>query len=391
VVARLFVLPLVAAMCTGQTAGQFSPSATARAVQEVTERSKVSDIQFSGFSFQQPDLYELSVHYGEIEGDLSARAEYAVEAVIEGADAIATATFDAIDENGNAVERVLIVPQADGGPGSYEFIGVMTVPPHPFRIVLSGESVDGHPFRRVYGRLFRPVNTPYTGWSLPPDFPDRDVFLQMFDELAPHAVDERRRLVAQNPTGVIVMPRTQVSHVMYAPLLSAAGRPIGIRITYDVEFSENGRSDPSVLVLPEDGEGFIGHSNPLHPLRSRIEPSPHEVHAPEKEPQDIPGLFAQRADFLYDAATRYRFSLELVPDHIILDKDNTTVCVLDQRLRPEPDRSRTLARIEAHEGPQTYRVSMGTLFEGRIENFLGEGAMYRNLRLEGVRGCADHH
>ena len=364
---------------------------TFQPVRDVTEPRRAEKIEFVAFEFQRPNLFELSAHYSEIEEAPSAGVEYGVRALLGGEEAIATATFDVVDENGAAVQRIAIVPHSIGVDVVDEFLGLMIVPAHPFRIVLSGETVDGQKFRRVYRRLFRPVDRPDAGLSLPPDFTreEAQVFHQLYDMAAPQAIAERQAIVATaNPSGAITMPRTHVSHVVYAPLLSAAGQPVGLRVAYDVEFSQKGRYNPKVRVSAVHSDDVIINLDSLRSLRSTIDPLPREVHAPEQEPEEIPGLLAQRADFLYEAGTRYRFTVDLVPRYVDLQRDKTTRCLSLRQFDSSP--SKALAQLEAHQGSTSYRVGIGfTMFDGKIDNFEDEGTLYRNLRTEGVPDCRD--
>ncbi len=384
---------LVVAALLAVISGHVQPSVSVapRPVRDTTQPPDPAKIEFVSFEFQRPQLFELSAHYSRIEEDPSIGVEYGVEASIGGEEAIATASFDVVDENGNDIQRIAMVAEPTGVALSSNFVGFMVVPARSFRIVLSGEAVDGQKFRRV-SRLFRPVDRPDLGWQLPPDLPkeEREAFQQMYDTLAPKALEERRALVAANPSGRIVMPRTRVSNVRYAPVLSATGRLLGLRLTYDVEFSQNGRNNPEVHVFAEDKEDFIRGRNPLHAVKSTIDPLPRLYWAPEKEPEDIPGLLAQRADFLYKAGTRYRFTVDLVPDFVSVKRDKTTPCIyLPSRPGSDPE-SKALARRLANGGPTTYRVAVGfTMFEGIIDEFSGEGAFYQNFRAEGVQDCSE--
>ena len=138
----------------------------------------------------------------------------------------------------------------------------------------------------------------------------------------------------------------------------------------------------------EHKDDVIIDLNSMRALRSTIEPSPHEVHAPEKEAEDIPGLFAQRADFLYEAGTRYRFTVDLVPGYVALERDKTTRCFSLHHFQSERDPSKAFARMLSREGTTSYRVSIGfTMFDGRIDSFSDEGALYRNFRTDGVLNC----
>lgn len=388
----LLLLTLAMHTLAGQPAVPQSQTAP-RPVREVTARPGVGNVEFVSFDFQQPALYHmLTVHYRSIENEPSIGARYGVEAVLGGEEAIATAAFDAIDEQGVSVQRLAMVHQSIGVAGQFEFIGLMTVPAHPFRIVLSGEAVDGRSFRRVFPRLFRPVAEPPPGLQFDPDDP-RELAVaiqQKFDELAPTAVAEREALVAENTSGRIVMPRARVSNVLFAPLLSAAGRPLGVRITYDMEFDQRGRYNPELRLFAEDKTDFLIGRNPLRVLNSTIAPVPREAHAPHEEARDIPGLLAHRADFLYEAHTVYRFSLELVPSFIAVQKDRTTPCLSQQRFRLETDAQKAFARMMGSGAAATYSVFIGgTAFEGRIDGFYGEGILYQAFVEEGTPACEE--
>lgn len=387
---QFFVVPILMVIA-GQPAVQPPLSGTSRPVRDTTKRPDANKIEFVSFEFQRPQLFELSAHYSQIEEDPSIGVEYGVEASVGGEEAIATASFDVVDENGNELQRIAMVAEPTGVALNSNFVGFMVVPARSFRIVLSGEAVDGQKFRRV-SRLFRPADRPDLGWQLPPDFPaqERAAFQQMYDTEAPKAIEERRALVAANPSGRIVMPRTRVSNVRYAPVLSATGRLLGLRLMYDVEFSQNGRNNPEVHVFAEDKEDFILGRNPLHAVKSTIDPLPHLYWAPDREPEDIPGLLAQRADFLYKAGTRYRFTADFVPDYVSVKRDKTTPCIyLPFRSGDDPE-SKALARRLTNLGPTTYRVAVGfTMFEGIIDEFSGEGTFYQNFRAEGVRDCGE--
>jgi hypothetical protein len=387
----LLLVSLVPVIAAGQSATPLSVAAAPQSLTNVAPQPRADQIEFVKFEFQEPHLYELSVHYGPIDGEPSAGLEYGAEAVIGGEEAIASATLHVVDEMGRKIQPVPIATHSTGG--SFEFLGLMTVPSQPFRILLEGESVDGKAFKRAYPRLFRPVNEPQARLPrFPPDFPRELVagFQQMFDHLAPKTIAERQALVAGNPDGKIVIPRFQVSNVTYAPLLAPGGRPVGLRMSYDVEFSTAGRYRPELRVFAEDKEDFIVGRNPLHPLESTIVPRPRKAHSPDEEAEYVPGLLAQLTDYIYEAGTHYRFTLELLPNFIVLDRDKTTLCVIHQRFRLERDPARAFARMVANEGPTTYRVSIGgNAFEARIANFYGEGTFYRNFVAEGGRDCAD--
>jgi len=69
--------------------------------------------------------------------------------------------IDAIDAGGATIQRIAIARQATGIPSDSEFLGLMTVPDQPFRIRLSGETIDGRSVRRTFERRFEPTAAPY--------------------------------------------------------------------------------------------------------------------------------------------------------------------------------------------------------------------------------------
>jgi hypothetical protein len=102
------------------------------------------------------------------------------------------------------------------------------------------------------------------------------------------------------------------------------------------------------------------------------------------------GFYAGQANFLYQESTVYSFAIELVPNYVEFLSDNVTACLSRQRFRRQRDPQRAFSRMLAGDGPATYRVYIGNdAFEGRIENFYGEGTFYRNLVEDGVPECSE--
>ena len=101
----LLLLTLVLPAFVSSRASQENPPA-ARPLQNIAEPPRAGKIQFVGFTFQQPRLYHMGVHYGPIEGPPSAGVQYGVEASIGGDEGIATATFHVTDEAGAAMQPI---------------------------------------------------------------------------------------------------------------------------------------------------------------------------------------------------------------------------------------------------------------------------------------------
>jgi hypothetical protein len=360
-------------------------------VRNVTKAPSADEIEFVSFEFQEPAPMHVRVSLYRIEGEPVSGTRYPVDANIGGEEAIATASFEVVAEDFTLLQPLPIARRGTGVPGSSEFIGLMTVPSRPFRIVLTGQSVDGRPFRRVYERLFRPLTRPVER-RLPPDLPPEYAaeFQRQVDEQGPRLIAEAEAYVAAHATVPIVMPRVEISKVLYAPLLSPAGHPIGVRITYDVEFSLAGRYNPEMRVHPEYlDDSTLGGSDAMRVLDSRLEPLPRQAHAPHAPAgtSDRPSVLAYGADFLYEARTVYHFTVELVPSFINPVGRSTMPCVSHQTLQTAKAQAAFAKRL-ANEGRTTYRVYIGgEAFEGRIENFYGEGTFHSGFMKAGIQEC----
>jgi hypothetical protein len=176
---------------------------------------------------------------------------------------------------------------------------------------------------------------------------------------------------------------------MYAPLSSAGGRPIGVRITYDVEFSQAGVYDPRLTVYagnPEEN-GILGQ---MRVLNSSLEPVPRLAHAPSElaGTNHRDSVLAHGADFLYEARTLYHFSADLVPGFISPGSGGSPACIWREGFRTARDPEKWFASLLSREQPGVYRVTIGNnVFEGRIEKFAGEGTLYRSFVAEGTQDC----
>lgn len=383
IVLAVTVFPVLA----GQIALRSPETDTVTPVKDVTNAPRMEDIEFVAFDFQRPQPAHGGVFLFEIQGEPGAGVRYPVEANIGGVEAIATATFDVLAEDGTIIQP-LPIARGDRG-GQSQFIGMITVPSQPFRILLSGHSVDGRRFRLLYPRLFRPgkasLEIPVDA-PVPPEYAGQR---RLMEEAAKIQLLEAERFVAANATVPLVMPRITVSKVMYAPLSSAAGRRIGVRITYDVEFSQGGVYDPRLTVSagnPEES-GILGM---MRVVNSSLEPLPRLAHAPGElaGTNHRESVLAHGADFLYEPRTIYHFSVDLVPGFIAPGSGGSPACIWREGFRSARDPEKAFASLLAREGPSTYRVSIGgKTFEGLIEHFTGEGILYRSFVAEAVPDC----
>ena len=212
-----------------QTIGSTFRAGDARPVTRLASPAgRAADIDLLSFDFQQPYFGFEGPGLFPIDGEPSRGARYIVAASLYSEKSIATAAFSAVDERGTVIQSIRMMRQPNGSDTS-ELVGLMVVPDRPFRIVMTGAAVDGVPYRRTYKRLFRPTQEPPSGRQLPPDVPTdlATHMTQIADEAARQVIDRLDNQLANHPEGVVFMPRTEISNVAYAPLFSAAGRPIG--------------------------------------------------------------------------------------------------------------------------------------------------------------------
>jgi hypothetical protein len=253
---------------------------------------------------------------------------------------------------------------------------------------MTGAAVDGVAYRRTYKRLFRPTQDLPSVRRLPPDVPTdlAKHMTQIADEAARQAIDRLESQLANHPEGLAFMPRTQISNVAYAPLFSAAGRPIGLRVTYEVKFSEDGYFDPALRVLPtyqsDEWRGLVD----MHAVDGSIEPLPAEVGAPQQRPN----ILAYGAGYQYKGNTTYRFTADLIPDFIIQNEAKTKFCIYSRKyeIYESGTRRAVWAELLTSESSVNYKVFIGNRdFTGAIDGFFAPGTLRASFAAEGAQDC----
>jgi hypothetical protein len=387
-------LILLAAILT-LAARQSTPDAARSTlpVRDVTRQPSLTDLDmFVGF--QQPGIYHmLTAHFGSIEGEPTRGIRYGVYASVSGLESVGALWFEMVNESNAFMERIPMVPEDTSPLDSGRFVGMLTVPSEPFRIVLRGITHDGRRFHGVQRQLFRPVQTaprsPFVGFeeiALPPA--QRDVLRKEYQAMLAEVVAARERRVAANPEGTIRVPQTRVTDVKYAPYLSPSGLPLGLTITYTVEVEPGGRYDPSLRVVQQDMASGGDSRDAMRPLDTSITPRPYLYHAPDREAEEIPGLLL--SDAVYRSGTRYRFSVRLAPAFVARRPDGDTLCLTLSHLKNPYQGDALYRQMIANRGPSTYRVYIGrNVFDGRIEGFAGDGMLYQHWIDEGTLPCPE--
>jgi hypothetical protein len=370
-----------------QTIGSTFRAGDARPVKRLASPAgRAADIYVLSFDFQQTYFGFEGPGLLPIDGEPSRGTRYIVAARVYGDESIATAAFSAVDESGTEIQSIRMMREPNSS-GTSKLVGLMVVPDRPFRIVMTGAAVDGVRYRRTYKRLFRPIQAPSVR-RLPPDVPTdlAKHMTQIADEAARQAIDRLESQLANHPEGVAFMPRTQISNVAYAPLFSAAGRPIGLRVTYEAKFSEDGYFDPALRVLPtyqsDEWRGLVD----MHAVDGSIEPLPAEVGVPQQRPS----ILAYGAGYQYKGNTTYRFTADLIPDFIIQNEAKTKFCIYSRKyeIYESGTRRAVWAELLTSESSVNYKVFIGNRdFTGAIDGFFAPGTLRASFAAEGAQDC----
>ena len=372
-------MPLLSQVCASQS-NDLTSLGIMRPVKQLPREPRHSaDITFEDFQIQQTYLTN---HPGtvEIKGEPTKGGRFFARAWIFGWEAIATLKFEAVDENGKFIDKVLINREA-GPNGDSDFYGVIKIPDRPFRVVMSGEGWDGKSFTRTFKRLFKPT----TRRQDPILIPDGN---SRVDARIVQSIDDYMKKVEEdamkNSAEMIVMPRTRVSNVMYAPYFSKSGRQLGIRITYDVEFSHDGYYNPElVLFLDYKKDDWRGQIE-MTPLTGSIDPQPKET----GEPQNQKHLLENNAGYLYSAGTKYHFTAEYIPDFVIQNEQKTRFCIYYQKYNYAPETQTAFKEILADNRPTPYTLEIkNTDFFGVIEGLASQGTLLKSFLAMGATDC----
>lgn len=343
----------------------------------------VADIEFVDFRFEQFAMSRYGPTPFPIDFLPSKGTKYFVTPDLIGTERITTIKFEAVDEHG-ALIAVIPTIQRIGPDGDPEFYGVMLIPDRPFRVVASGQAVDGSQYKVTYESLFVPrgePSKPNAGFPLEPKEAKKTLALLKDAERKEYSKVEQE--FAKFRDGMIVMPRTRVFNVNYTPIFSLSGRPLGVRLTYEVEFSQDGWYNPELGVIPEfENREWLGKMN-MAVLDGRIEPKPIE-----ESPQVQSHPLEYGAGYVYRANTTYHFTAELFPDYVIRNEQKTKFCLYNQKFNYDPSLTEARKAILASKTPITYRVSIkNSGFEGLIEKFYSHHELYDSFVAEGAVDC----
>ena len=382
-VISLAVAVLLTLACLSAEQSESSPVVSQRRSWPVEKISTtVANIEFVDFDFEQFAISRHGPTPFRIDDLPSTGTKYFVTAELIGVETISTLKFEAVDQQGALIAVVPMI-QMTGPDGAPEFFGVMLIPDRPFRIVASGQAIDGSQYK-VTSDLFVPTSEPpKPNGGFPLDPKEAKKMLALLKDAEHKGYSKVEQEFAKLRDGVIVMPRTRVFNMNYTPIFSSSGRPLGFRITYELEFSQDGWYNPELGVLAEfENKEWFGKMN-MSVHDGNIEPKPIE-----ESPQVKSHPLEHGAGYMYRANTTYQFTAELFPDYVIRNEKKTKFCLYNKLY--DYDRSLTEARkaILASKAPITYRISIkNSGFEGRIEKFYSHHELYNNFVAEGAVDC----
>lgn len=364
-----------------------------RPLRNVGAPRTVEEISFSTFDIQDTAMLHAGPGLFDIDGEPQIGRRYPVESYIAGAQAIRQARFEIVDQRGELIEQLIMARK--GTPASSRFVGMMTVPDRPFRIVLTGESVGGHPFRRVHRRLFQPVaQAPSRRRQLQGLAPDQAAFFQrILDESDPLVKAGAEAEVAGISDPVFTMPQMRVSNVTYAPLLSPAGRPRGVRISYEATFSHRAEYAGGVgLQLRDDDYRWRGMAR-MQVVDSRVEPTPHFAHkpyAPFTPSEFYWSPLEHGGTFIYEPGIVYRFTADFEPEFVVHNLDRTRTCIAYQLGSPGSKERQALQQLMLSPEPATYSVVIDyPAFKAEIRNFYPPSAFQQTYASQGAQDCGE--
>ena len=340
-------------------------------------------ISFLRFDFQEPYFGREGPNYHAIKDEPAAGVQQFAQASIYGQEAIAGVKFEMVDETGNVIQTLHFI-KTDNSPEEGEYLGMVDVPHQPFRIIASGQYVNGAPFRAVNRRLFRPDAHLAPALAFPADMPPQNAqqlraWVEAMDKQAQAQFEEARRT---HPDGTIPAPRAGVSNVTYEPFVSRYGNLLGIRVRFDIQFSADGYHALSPHVFPVY-QAFKWRGEVTMKVQNEsITPLPQTQNA-----VDPKALLRYNAAAYYKGGVAYHAVVDMVPDYVIYNVDNSRTCIYNYKFQSSGQIA-TWDGIRASTAPIKYRVDLnGADFQGETDPFYPQRNFYENFLKEGAVDC----
>lgn len=348
-----------------------------------------SNVECQGFEFQHPYLGHEGPNFTRTDGEPSAGARYLVRADLFWQSPPATVKFELVDAEGRPL-GLLRLSKLDTSAEDFVFVGSVAMPSQPFRVQVSGTGAGGAPYRRLCGRLFRPLNRPPSPPLLPRGLPPPEAkrISEGLTELERQATAAAEKEASKNPDGVIVLPRTEVSNVTYEPLLSAGGSVLGLRLRYDMRYSAGGDYGHSIQAFPDYRGDFRGLVD-MQVIAERIEPKPRPPsYATPKIWVDLTTLVKYGSDAWYEGGVVYHFTVDLAPSFVGQNAAKTKFCVAEDYYTYKSKPKRVWEELLASKAPVGYKIFLNQAgYAGETGPFHPPGSFYEGHRREGAVKC----
>jgi hypothetical protein len=342
---------------------------------------RVSPVEFYGLRF-------LTAAFGR-EGPMDAPLptppvsgrEYLVEADVSGVESVASLKFELLDANGRAL-RTLTMWRASDGSTDGEFHGFVTVPNQPFRVAVTGTTIDGAAIRSVLGTLFQPAaGGPSDPWILPAGIPanQKDQIQRIMETYHQELRARAAQAVADHPGGLIALPRAVVSPIAYEPLTSTSGAQIGIRLRYSIRFPAQQTITAIPHAFPVYQESAWRGMVTMKPLTGTITPMPQMVGV-----QSLQDVIVYQAAATYRAGVTYNFIVDMTPDFIFQGSQTGRFCIHEQKFTNRAAWNALIASQAAVPYSVTIRDT-GTI--ATIPAFLPQRTFHENFIAAGAFDC----
>lgn len=339
----------------------------------VPTRGAPARIELRTFEFEEPYFGREGLSYSATKREPAKRAQQLAEARLNGQVGASTVKFEAIDARGDAL-TVLYLFKVNDALDDDEYLGFVDVPDQPFRVRISGQDISGASYSRVYDHLFSPTEELPTPAAL--------ITKPMLDEEKRYQAEFAAKRRA-NPEGVIVLPHMQVTHVMHEPYRSPSGNTLGIRLSYDIQFSKASvySVTPSVNPLFEDYDfrGSVG----MKVAGDTIDPMPELL-----QQQYPPGFHGFLMPAGYQSGVVYHFVVDMVPDYAIQNAAGTRYCIYNRKFQSSAKASGTWETLKTQDVPIKYLVSIRSVnFQGEIPGGYSQKTFYEGFLREGAQDC----
>ena len=352
--------------------------------------SRAREVKFFSFEFQRPYFGREGPNFTRLDAQPSAGAQYLVEAELLGQEAVASAKFELVTQDGRAIQ-LLRMSKSDNSLDHGQYVGLAKVPARPFRVVVSGTNVDGKRYRRAYAQLFRPMNRPPAPPLVPPQLPKAEAtkIAAMLKAFEQQTIANLEKEVSKHGDGVIVMSRVEVTHVTYEPFRSEKDNRLGMRLRYDLRFSVDGNYAHSLQVFPFYKDDNVRGLVNMEVVNEKIEPRPEPPsYATPDIHVDLNTLVRYGSDGWFKAAVVYHFSIELAPNFIGQNANRTKFCVYEDQFKDSVESQRTWEAMKMSSVPIKYMIFINKMdWSGQTKPFYPPKIFYEGFLKEGAEKC----